>query len=328
MGHIASIASKQGDETIEKLLKANPLLESFGNAKTIRNDNSSRFGKFSQLEFDINFMLVGSKCVTYLLEKSRVVSQSANERNYHIFYQLFSAPEETKESLCLGDRYPNDFAFTNGGDVDTDTIEGMSDGDRYELTREALALLGVGDKLRFMLEQCLAGLLHLGEVNFVPGESDSKSDAIALERDEGDPENDTIATCCRLFSVQDEVFCKASVSRTIEVQGKKLSVPLTEVQAATGRDALAKEIYARMFQWLVLVINYNTAFSPQRTNEKKPAGAGGGGKPPSRSGAASQCSTISLLDIFGFESFAINRFEQLCINFANEKLQQKFTQVL
>lgn len=167
MGHIAFIASMQGDKTIDKLLKANPLLESFGNAKTARNDNSSRFGKFSQLEFDVNSILVGSKCVTYLLEKSRVVTQSGLERNYHILYQLLASPDPVRERLLLTGKSAHDFAYMNGGDVDTSIIEGITDADRYGLTTEALGLLGVSAQLQAMLEQALAGVLYLGEVGFV-----------------------------------------------------------------------------------------------------------------------------------------------------------------
>jgi myosin-5 len=120
MNHLASIASRKGEETIDKLLKANPLLESFGNAKTARNDNSSRFGKFSQLQFDSNNVLVGSRCITYLLEKSRVVGQSAQERNYHVLYQLLAShDEETKEKLWLENKSCHDFAYMRDGDVET-----------------------------------------------------------------------------------------------------------------------------------------------------------------------------------------------------------------
>ena len=130
MNHLASIASRGGEETIDKLLEANPLLESFGNAKTARNDNSSRFGKFSQLQFDARNNLVGSRCITYLLEKSRVVSQSPLERNYHVLYQILAAPNERKSELWLDGLTAEHFAFTREGDVETDTIEGISDAHR------------------------------------------------------------------------------------------------------------------------------------------------------------------------------------------------------
>lgn len=309
MGHIAYIASKEGDKTIDKLLKANPLLESFGNAKTVRNDNSSRFGKFSQLEFDVNSILVGSKCVTYLLEKSRVVAQSSNERNYHILYQLLASSQQNKDGLFLTGKGPADFLFTNGGDTQTTVIEGITDSDRYNLTVEALELLGIGPKLRRLLEQALTGVLYLGEVSFYAEEGHADEAAInhSSTKHEG-----ALLACCELLGVENELFSKATVCRTIDVEGQKLDVPLTIDQALSGRDALAKEIYARLFQWLVLVINFNTSFAVQYVT-RGAVGRGG-------------CATISLLDIFGFESFAINRFEQLCINYANEKLQQKFTQ--
>jgi myosin-5 len=331
MNHLASIASRKGEETIDKLLKANPLLESFGNAKTARNDNSSRFGKFSQLQFDPQNILVGSRCITYLLEKSRVVGQSsAQERNYHVLYQLLAAQdaegEQSKQRLWLEDKSCTDFKYMCEGDTETDHIEGVSDADRYSLTMEALQLLGVSGDLRVMLERALAGVLYLGEVTM--GEVDGHSDQCFIHMDDEDvmeyeSSTDTVTTrnsverCCDLLGlgVDGSAFSAAVASRTLDVEGKVLSVPLNVEQGMSGRDALAKELYERIFQWLVLVINFNTSY---RSSDNKSGNKASKAK-------RSAMSTISLLDIFGFESFGTNRFEQLCINYANEKLQQKFT---
>jgi myosin-5 len=272
MNHLASIASRKGEETIDKLLKANPLLESFGNAKTARNDNSSRFGKFSQLQFDSNNVLVGSRCITYLWEKSRVVGQSAQERNYHVLYQLLAShDEETKETLWLENKSCHDFAYMRDGDVETDTIEGVSDADRYVLTMEALKLLGVEGDLKSMLERALAGILYIGEVQLheVDGHNDTsyivtEDEETMVHRDSATHTTTTthnsIERCSDLLGVEVNAFSAAVVSRTLDVEGKMLSVPLSVEQAASGRDALTKELYERIFQWLVLVINFNTAY--------------------------------------------------------------------
>ena len=311
MDHIASFAGKAGDISIDKVLKSNPLLESFGNAKTIRNDNSSRFGKFTQLQFDESCQLVGSKCVTYLLEKCRVVSQNPNERNYHIMYQLLSSPIEVRQSLYLGNCKYETFNYTNMGDTYTDSIEGFSDAEIYIQTIDALKLLGVSPEVTKQLQEAIAGILFLGQLEFI-GDNDSAS---------VDDKTQVGVTICKLLNLDVSEFIVALTTRTIEVEGTKISIPLNMEQAIGGRDALAKEIYSRIFSWLVLIINYNTAFSPYNANMLQSMNLSQSLSPKQKV----IYGVISLLDIFGFECFDINRFEQLCINFANEKLQQKFT---
>lgn len=320
MNHLAFIAGKQDDKTVDKLLKANPLLESFGNAKTIRNDNSSRFGKFSQLEFDGQNTLVGSKCVTYLLEKSRVVGQNPNERSYHIMYELLAAPEEIRSNLFLTEsNHPGDYYYLANGDLDTTTIEGVSDDDRYINTIAGLQLLNISDDTCGLVAKTLASVLHLGQLSFnIQSESTAGDAAMISPRGSDRVSDRALAACSDLLGVSSDTFMSTMVNRHIEVQGKRLDVPLTLEQAISGRDALAKEIYARLFNWLVLVINFNTS-SIANTR----SGQYDKNSPRSR---LSAYATISLLDIFGFESFNVNRFEQLCINYANEKLQQKFAQ--
>ena len=296
MNHIAFIGGRANDRTIDKVLKANPLLESFGNAKTTRNDNSSRFGKFTQLQLDEFSYLVGSKCVTYLLEKSRVVSQNENERNYHIFHEIFAAPSEIRKKLKINDLKPSQFAYMNKGDIITDTIEGTTDSDRFNLTEETLALLEVSQQNIQNIFEILAGILHLGQITFVGKDGNNDIAMIAPSS------HKSVDIVCELFQIRVEDFAEKIVIRQIEVVGDSMEVPLTVEQASDGKDALAKEIYARLFLWLVGVINVST--TSYNMVDK----------------------TIALLDIFGFESFQSNKFEQLCINYANEKLQQKFTQ--
>jgi myosin-5 len=313
MDFIAGMSMKKGDLTIEKVLKASPLLESFGNAKTIRNDNSSRFGKFTQLNFDSYATLVGCKCVTYLLEKSRVVSQNEGDRNYHIMYQILNAPIDARRRLKLDGKGVVDFIYTNNGigDVYTSVIEGVRDENRYSTTMNSLDLLGVSLTLRNMLEESLSGILYLGQTMFLPLDGDEDKATVFINQDN--------INCYNLLGITEEEFKFCCTSRTIDVEGKKLSVPLSVDRAVECRDALAKELYSRLFQWLVVVINFNT-------NRNVISNLNGLAKSSHSNGNSILGNTISLLDIFGFELFAVNRFEQFCINWTNEKLQQKFTQ--
>jgi myosin-5 len=297
MSHLASISGRRNSEVIEKVLQANPLMETFGNAKTTRNDNSSRFGKFTRLQFDEVNLLAGSKCVTYLLEKSRVVNQNRGERNYHIFHQLFCAPEHVKASLRLEGLSAVDFLYSNAGDVETKIIEGVSDGDRFLQTMETLSLLGVDEFAQNEILRVIAGVLFLGEIYF-------QGDLDASHVDQQYWQN--VVDSCDLLGLDEMEFCKRVTTRKIEAEGRETVIQLSRDQAFDSRDALAKDVYDKLFKWLVFVLNQSTAADEKSLN----------------------CRTeklISLLDIFGFETFEVNRFEQLCINFANEKLQQKFT---
>jgi myosin-5 len=231
MGHCAFIASAEGNLTIDKLLKASPLLESFGNANTARNDNSSRFGKFSQLEFDDGSSLVGSKCIHYLLEKSRVVSQSSLERNYHVIYQLLAAPEDVKQSLFLTNKTVKDFLYTSSGDCELSVIEGVSDKDRYHLTSSALQLLGVNEQLMHHIQSALVGILFLGLVSFM--DRVGSTDAVDLNDD--DVSAESVQAVCALLGVEHSTFSQATISRTLDVEGGKLKVPLTLEQVPINR---------------------------------------------------------------------------------------------
>eukprot|EP00928_Gymnodinium_smaydae_P031590 TRINITY_DN23142_c0_g1_i1.p1 TRINITY_DN23142_c0_g1~~TRINITY_DN23142_c0_g1_i1.p1 ORF type:complete len:1423 (-),score=232.39 TRINITY_DN23142_c0_g1_i1:56-4324(-) len=299
MAHLALIASSDDPSHIRRIVESNPLLESFGNAQTVRNDNSSRFGKFIELQVNSGFRLVGSKCRTYLLEKSRVVGQDKGERNYHIFYQMLAMDEQTRASFGLGKatRTRDEMRYTCMGASKTNTIEGLSDAERFKGTVAALALVGVeGEVLQRML-RALAGVLLLGQLSFEDGPGDDAGAILSsgCAADAGD--------AAAAFEVDADSLGASLTKRTMKLRGETIIKPLTVSDAEATRDALAKELYSRVFDWLVgRICEATTA-------------------------ASSECKHfVGLLDIFGFESFAINRFEQLCINYANEKLQQKFTQ--
>ncbi|CAE7235078.1 MYO5B [Symbiodinium natans] len=279
---------------IKRIVESNPLLESFGNAQTVRNDNSSRFGKFIELQLNSGCRLEGSKCRTYLLEKSRVVGQDSGERNFHIFYQMLAADAETRAAIGLGDSSlsRDSLRYTSLGASKTDAIEGKSDAERFQGTVSALALLSIdGDKLTRLL-RTLASVLLLGQLEFAGSEESSKLSDCAGQA----------AAAAEVLAVDVAELEQSLTHRTLRMRNEVVVKQLPPSSATGNRDALAKEIYARVFDWLVEQICQATGAPPQ-----------------------SALNFVGLLDIFGFESFAINRFEQLCINYANEKLQQKFT---
>ncbi|GLD91537.1 hypothetical protein PINS_up000070 [Pythium insidiosum] len=289
MNHLASVAGGRKDKTIAKVIDVNPLLESFGNAKTTRNDNSSRFGKFTQLQFNDRGKLIGAKCETYLLEKSRVVSIAEGERNYHIFYQMLAGLSSRElDDLHLD----SSFKYQYIGTLSEMGIPGMDDAKWLESTKKSLALIGLDSRDQKTLFQVLAGVLLLGEIDFVgSGESGS---AIATR--------DRLSSVAQLFGLPSGNIEAALCNRTVITRNDSVTVPLDPVEAVENRDALAKTVYSKMFDWMVDKIN-----SAISSDEDSIYGQ------------------IGVLDIFGFEDFMHNGFEQFCINYANEKLQQKFT---
>jgi myosin-5 len=290
MNHLASIAGGLNDYTIKKIIEVNPLLESFGNAKTVRNDNSSRFGKFTQLQFDSAGILVGARCRTYLLEKTRVISHEDMERNYHIFYQLLSA-SESKEKWFLDDANQV-YAYT--GANKTINIEGMSDDKHFDRTRTALGLIGVTEEQQGILFGVLAGVLHLGQVEIQAKNNNEESEIV--------PGDQGTKHATDLLGISAADLEKALCSRQIAVAGDKVTAFLKKDQAEECVGALSKAIYSNVFDWLVETINTSLESDKKMRHH------------------------VGILDIFGFEHFKHNSFEQFCINYANEKLQQKFTQ--
>uniref|UniRef100_A0A670ZPX2 Myosin VB n=1 Tax=Pseudonaja textilis TaxID=8673 RepID=A0A670ZPX2_PSETE len=289
MRFFASVGGSSSESNIEeKVLASSPIMEAIGNAKTTRNDNSSRFGKYIQIGFDKRYRIIGANMRTYLLEKSRVVFQAADERNYHIFYQLCaSASLPELKDLSLLDA--KDFFYTSlGGDT---SLEGVDDAEDFEKTRQAFTLLGVKESYQMTIFKILAAVLHLGNVDF-RSERDGESCSITV--------HEHLHHFCRLLGVEhsqlEHWLCHRKLVTTSETYTKNMSLQ----QAVNARNALAKHIYAQLFNWIVQHINkalYTTV---------------------------KQHSFIGVLDIYGFETFEYNSFEQFCINYANEKLQQQF----
>ncbi|NXG62827.1 MYO19 protein, partial [Hemiprocne comata] len=289
----APVISPKGSETVERIekrvLDSNPVMEAFGNACTLRNNNSSRFGKYIQLQLDRFHHLSSASIQTFLLEKTRVAYQAPNERNFHIFYQITkgaTAEERLEWNLPEGADYcwlPNS--------------ERNLDEDCFEVTRDAMFHLGIDHSTQNNIFKVLSGLLHLGNVQF----SNPVDEAQPCELE--DKAKDFVTTTGDLLKIPVEELLESLRIRTITA-GKQQQVfkkPCSRAECETRRDCLAKVIYAKLFEWLVLVINESIYADPSMWT-----------------------SFIGLLDVYGFEAFPENNLEQLCINYANEKLQQHF----
>ena len=279
-------------ETEEQILATNPVMEAFGNAKTTRNDNSSRFGKYIEILFDKQTDIIGAKIRTYLLERSRLVFQPLKERNYHIFYQLVAgASDVEREELGL---VPVDsFDYLNQGS--SPVIDGVDDRAEFEATKKSLTTIGVSASKQREIFRLLAALLHVGNVKITATRTDSSLSS-------SEP---SLVRACKMLGVEATEFAKWTVKKQLVTRGEKIVSNLTQQQAIVVRDSVAKFIYSCLFDWLVETINQSLATDQVLSQVH---------------------SFIGVLDIYGFEHFAKNSFEQFCINYANEKLQQEFNQ--
>jgi len=277
-------------ETEEQILATNPIMEAFGNAKTTRNDNSSRFGKYIEILFDKQTDIVGAKIRTYLLERSRLVFQPLKERNYHVFYQLIAgASAAEREELAL--KPVEEFTYLNQGSAPV--IDGVDDKKEFNDTKVSLTKVGVPKETQADIWRLLAGILHIGDVKITATRTDSN---LA-------PDEPALVKACRLLGIDPNAFAKWTVKKQLITRGEKIVSNLTRESAVVVRDSVAKFIYSSLFDWLV-----------ERTNESL-----------ATEQVLAQAQTfIGVLDIYGFEHFAKNSFEQFCINYANEKLQQEF----
>lgn len=272
----------------DRVLATNPILEAFGNAKTVRNDNSSRFGKYVQIFFDKRNSIAGAAIKTYLLEKTRVVIQAKTERNFHIFYQLLAGcPEEERNVLKLGPW--SSFRYLSCSDVGT--IDEIVDEDEFDLTRKAMTIAGFSEKHQWNLFRVLAAILHIGNVEFV-----ENGDGYAEIQDG----RDALAIAAGLLGVEATSLCHNFLHRSIVAANETIEAYNDRNQAIAARDALAKSLYAATFNDLVQ--NLNHSLLPQDSCGK----------------------FVGVLDIYGFEKFDSNAFEQFCINYANERLQNLF----
>uniref|UniRef100_A0A8C7G8B8 Myosin IB n=1 Tax=Oncorhynchus kisutch TaxID=8019 RepID=A0A8C7G8B8_ONCKI len=293
MSYVAAVCGKgqEVNKVKEQLLQSNPVLEAFGNAKTMRNDNSSRFGKYMDIEFDFKGDPLGGVISNYLLEKSRVCKQPRGERNFHIFYQLLSgASDDTLMKLKL-DR---DFSKYNYLSLDSANVNGLDDAASFRTVR----IVGFMEAEVQSVLELVAAVLKLGNIEFKPESRVNGFDESRVK----DKNGETIEMC-ELLGIEQSVLERAFSYRTVEAKMEKMSTTLNVAQAYYARDALAKNLYSRLFSWLVT-----------RINESIKVGLLFG-------------LVMGVLDIYGFEIFEDNSFEQFIINYCNEKLQQIFIEL-
>ncbi|XP_050932121.1 myosin-10 isoform X4 [Lates calcarifer] len=279
-------------ELERQLLQANPILEAFGNAKTVKNDNSSRFGKFIRINFDVAGYIVGANIETYLLEKSRATRQAKDERTFHIFYQLLcGASEETRADLLLGTA--DEYRFLSGGSI---PVPGQSDSENFTQTMDSMAIMGFTPEELLSMLKVISSVLQFGNISFM---KEKNQDQASM------PDNTAAQKLCHLLGINVLEFTRAILTPRIKVGREYVQKAQTKEQADFAVEALAKATYERLFRWLVHRIN--------RALDRR-----------QRQGA----SFIGILDIAGFEIFQLNSFEQLCINYTNEKLQQLFNHTM
>ncbi|XP_011309584.1 myosin heavy chain 95F isoform X1 [Fopius arisanus] len=308
----------------QKILDANPVLEAFGNAKTKRNNNSSRFGKFMEVHFDNKCQVVGGYISHYLLEKSRVCLQSPDERNYHVFYMMCAgAPPDLRAKLCI--TKPDDFQYLRNGctqyfcnsssekklndsqKTSDHTSKGcladpiLDDVEGFNAVDQAFTRLGLTPAEKMEIYTMVAAVLHLGNIAFEDNPEDTKGGSRISGRSEK-----AVTITARLLGVNPEELRQSLISKVMQtsrggIKGTVIMVPLKVYEASNARDALAKAIYSKLFDHIVARINQSIPFK-----------------------ASSYY--IGVLDIAGFEYFKVNSFEQFCINYCNEKLQQFFNE--
>ncbi|MCJ1306590.1 class II myosin [Agyrium rufum] len=298
MQYIASV-SGGSDSSIQQIkemvLATNPLLESFGNAKTLRNNNSSRFGKYLELQFNAQGEPVGANITNYLLEKTRVVSQIMNERNFHIFYQFAKSASQNHREI-FGVQQPQQYLYLSKSKCYD--VPGIDDNADFKDTLNAMKVIGLQQAEQDDIFRILAMILWIGNVHFV--ENNEGNAAIG--------DQSVVDFIAYLLEVESAHVNKALTIRIVETsrggrRGSVYEVPLNIVQATAVRDALAKALYFNLFDWIVSRVNV------------------------SLQARGSIANSIGILDIYGFEIFEKNSFEQLCINYVNEKLQQIFIQL-
>lgn len=279
--------TSEHSELERQILLANPILESFGNAQTVRNNNSSRFGKFVRLEFGKNGQIAGAFIDWYLLEKSRVVHQNLKERNYHVFYQLLKGSSTELKSKLLLDGKWHQYGFLKNSNK---SIQGVDDAEEFRLLQDSFETMGFSTQEQMEIYSIVAGVLHLGnlEISAESGDQARIKDVSPVEK------------ICHLLGVPQDQFTKALLRPRVKAGREWISQSRNVDQVNRSVEALAKSFYERAFGHLVSKINKSLERSVDSS------------------------SFIGVLDIAGFEIFETNSFEQLCINYTNEKLQQFF----
>ncbi|KAJ4483037.1 P-loop containing nucleoside triphosphate hydrolase protein [Lentinula edodes] len=320
--NVSDVIPEEAASSVEhQVLATNPILEAFGNAKTSRNDNSSRFGKYIQILFDSSSSIVGARIRTYLLERSRISFQQRSERNYHIFYQLCQGvsklPDSERAQFGL-DGLNSDLTDGKGfrylsSSSSSFKIDNVDDAANFAATCQALSVVGIDSANQLSIFRLLAGILHLGNID-IQHRRDAKDAIIESKSDHA------LAKATELLGISAEQFARCTTKKVIDARGEKYESARTVDQAVGVRDGVAKFIYNSVFDWLVKRINESLGEGGGMEEEDSM----GEGQGESDDKGRRERTFIAVLDIYGFEHFQTNSFEQFCINYANEKLQQQF----
>ncbi|XP_044889100.1 myosin-IIIb [Mauremys mutica] len=301
--HLTFLGKANNRALREKILQVNPLVEAFGNACTAINDNSSRFGKYLEMMFTPTGAVMGAKMSEYLLEKSRVIKQAVGEKNFHIFYYIYAGLFHQKKlsEYRLPEKNPPRYIDNETGRVMQDIITKDSYGRQFEAIQHCFRIIGFSDEEVHSVYKILAGILNTGNIEFAAISSQHQTDKSEV------PNAEALDNAAVLLSIGSEELQEALTSHCVVTRGETIIRTNTVDKAADVRDAMSKALYGRLFSWIVNRIN--TLLQPDKNI----------------CNAASRMN-VGILDIFGFENFTRNSFEQLCINIANEQIQFYFNQ--
>ncbi|XP_051846628.1 myosin-IIIb [Antechinus flavipes] len=301
--HLTFLGKANNRALREKILQVNPLVEAFGNACTAINDNSSRFGKYLEMMFTPTGAVMGAKISEYLLEKSRVIKQAVGEKNFHIFYYIYAGLYRQKKisEYSLPEKKPPRYIDNETGRVMEDIVATELYGKQFEEIQHCFKIIGFTDEEVHSVYRILAAILNTGNIEFASISSEHQTDKSEV------PNSVALENAATLLSISSEELQEALTSHCVVTRGETIIRTNTVDKAADVRDAMSKALYGRLFSWIVNRIN--TLLQPDKNICRTERGM-----------------NVGILDIFGFENFRRNSFEQLCINIANEQIQYYFNQ--